>query len=144
MVKYNKSAYIPKNRHKCINKNPIICRSSWERSFCYWCDSRDKVIKWGSEVIKVPYFDPVKEKVRIYYPDFFLEMNETKYLIEIKPNRELSKPRKSKNKKRSTIIYETRLYATNQAKWRYAMKFCEKREWKFKVITEKTFNFFAF
>ena len=45
-----KSKYHPERPEKYVGdaKN-IICRSSWERKFCRWCDLNENIIKWGSE-----------------------------------------------------------------------------------------------
>ena len=45
-----KSKYNPVYPHKYKgNSNMIICRSSWERKFCQWCDMNNNVISWASE-----------------------------------------------------------------------------------------------
>ena len=47
-----KSRYKPSNPKKYQgNPNNIICRSSWERKFCQWCDRNDSIISWASEEI---------------------------------------------------------------------------------------------
>ena len=84
-----KSRYLPENPKKYIgNPNNIICRSSWERRFCNWCDKNENILEWGSEELYIPYYDPVKRKVRKYYPDFFVKVKEStgsikKYIIGI-------------------------------------------------------------
>ena len=35
--------------------NNIICRSSWEKRFCSWCDLNESIIEWGSEEFWIPY-----------------------------------------------------------------------------------------
>lgn len=57
--------------------NNIICRSSWERIFCRWCDLNDNIIAWGSEEIRIKYYDPVKQKIRTYFPDFIIKVKES-------------------------------------------------------------------
>ena len=39
--------------------NLVIYRSSWEASFCRWCDFSPSILRWSSEPIKVPYYDRV-------------------------------------------------------------------------------------
>mgnify|MGYP000081178161 CR=1 FL=1 len=36
-------------------------------------DSRNDVIRWGSEEIIIPYLSPADNKVHRYFPDFFVE-----------------------------------------------------------------------
>ena len=60
----------------------------------------------------------------------------TKYLIEIKPHKQTQPPRAHGNKKQSTIFYENATYAVNQAKWKAAEQWCDKRGYKFQILTE--------
>ena len=51
MAESIKSRYKPKNPQKYQgNPNNIICRSSWERKFCVWCDVNKNIISWASAV----------------------------------------------------------------------------------------------
>ena len=107
----------------CTNKKlniPVVYRSSYELKFINWLEKmveQGKVIKWGSEVTCIPYFDGKGKKHR-YYPDFYVEIlrknifpeskdylpstgningeeNQSyieKNLIEIKPLNQTSKP----------------------------------------------------
>ena len=70
--------------------NNIICRSSWERRFCNYCDTNPNILKWASEEFSIPYVSPVDNRVHRYYPDFLIEVRETsgkikKYVVEVKP-----------------------------------------------------------
>jgi len=134
--------FTPKNTKKYIGKYPIIARSGWERTFMRWLDSNPGIIAWTSEGIEVPYFDPVRNKQRRYYPDFVMKTigndnKELTYLVEIKPYKEVMAPTLSKGKSQKTRLYEASTYATNSAKWRAASEFCKRRNWIFKIITEK-------
>ncbi len=40
------------------NAKNIICRSSWERRFCNYCDINESIIEWGSEEFFIPYVSP--------------------------------------------------------------------------------------
>ena len=55
-----KSRYYPEfpNKYKG-NINNIICRSSWERKMCRWCDLNENVLQWGSEEFSIPYLSPI-------------------------------------------------------------------------------------
>ena len=45
-----KSKYKPSYPRKYKgNPDNIICRSSWERKFCKWCDLNENIMEWGSE-----------------------------------------------------------------------------------------------
>ena len=39
-----------------------------------YCDTNTKVIKWASEEIIIPYYNPVKKRMAKYYPDFYMEV----------------------------------------------------------------------
>lgn len=135
------SIYTPINENKYVDKDVIICKSSWELAFCQWCDNNDNILRWGSETIAVPYFDPVKRKQRRYFPDFTILLrdvngNINKYIVEIKPYKETILPIKG-NKKENTYLYEFYTYQTNVAKWKSAVAFCKKYGFEFKILTEK-------
>ena len=49
--------------------NNIICRSSWERRFCNYCDTNPNILRWASEEFSIPYVSPVDNRVHRYYPD---------------------------------------------------------------------------
>ena len=60
MAESIKSRYRPKYPQKYQgNHNNIICRSSWERKFCRYCDLNNNIIAWASEEISIPYMSPV-------------------------------------------------------------------------------------
>ena len=65
----------------------IICRSSWERRFCKWCDLNENITEWGSEEFWIPYRAP-DGRVRRYFPDFIIKVKENTgqlktYVIEV-------------------------------------------------------------
>jgi len=142
MAESIKSLYKPEypNKYKG-DPNNIICRSSWERKFCRWCDLSESVLEWGSEEFFVKYFDPVTNRVRRYFPDFIIKVREQsgeikKYVIEVKPKRQTVPPVQTSKKRTRTYITEVKTYATNEAKWKAAREFCEDRMMEFKIITE--------
>jgi hypothetical protein len=59
-----------------------------------------------------------------------------KYIIEIKPADQTRAPVAGR-KKNSTLIYENKRYIQNMAKWEAAKKWCDKRNYKFLILTEK-------
>lgn len=117
----------------------VIYRSLWERKFMVYCDKNENVLEWSSEEIALPYRSPLDNKIHRYFPDFYIKVKEgnkiQKYLVEIKPKRQVSEPKIPKRKTKG-YIYEVKEYVKNQAKWKSAQEFCEDRQWKFKIMTE--------
>lgn len=58
-------------------------------------------------------------------------------LIEIKPYKETVPPVLSEGKKTKTKIREVLTWETNQRKWESARRYCEKKGWQFRIVTEK-------
>ena len=122
------------------NPNNIICRSSWERKFCQWCDRKENVISWASEEISIPYVSPKDNRIHKYYPDFLIKVKEHNnriqtYVVEVKPKKQTLPPKKRKRVTKS-YIYECTTYAVNQAKWKAASEFCKDNRINFKIVTE--------
>jgi len=141
MAESNKSKYHPSfpKKYKGDPTN-IICRSTWERKFCKWCDSNENILEWGSEELWIPYISPVDRRVHRYFPDFIIKVKENNgsiktYVIEVKPKKQTVPPKTPKRKSKS-YLYECKTYAVNQAKWKAAVEFCEDRRIEFKIITE--------
>ena len=141
MAESIKSKYKPEYPQKYKgNPNNIICRSSWERKFCRWCDLSENIISWGSEEFYIPYISPIDNRVHKYFPDFIIKVREQSgeiktYVIEVKPKKHTVPPQK-KSRVTKSYIYEAKTYAVNQAKWKAAEEFCKDRLIEFKVITE--------
>ena len=132
--------YKIKNTHKMLHpKKKAHYRSLWERAFCKWCDTKDKVISWDIEPFAIEYYDRANKKKRKYYPDFLIILDDgTKYLIEIKPYKETQKPTGRKGSKSYLIAEQT--YITNLSKWERAREVANKNGWVFKVFTERTLS----
>ena len=136
-----KSRFKPSYPEKYMgDANNIICRSSWERVFCNWCDKRENVLRWASEEIAIPYVSPLDGRVHRYYPDFLIEIRDTdgkvkKQLIEIKPSKQTKRPETPKRVTKS-FIYEATQYEKNMAKWKAATEFCLDNGIEFRIITE--------
>jgi hypothetical protein len=141
-TKTYKGKFKPKNPKKYRGDvNNIVYRSLWELRFMKWCDNNLSVEEWGSETIIVPYLSPLDKKVHRYFVDFYIKVkNKTgalqKYLIEIKPER-FTKPPEIPQKKTKRFIDEVFQYSVNEAKWKAAFEFCQDRNMKFVVLTEK-------
>jgi len=136
-----KSKYHPSNPDKYKgNPNNIICRSSWERKFCKWCDVNENILEWASEEFFIPYISPIDKRIHRYYPDFIVKMKDKSgsiktYVIEVKPKRQTLPPIK-KSRVTKSFIYEAKTYEVNKAKWKAAKEWCEDRLLEFKIITE--------
>ena len=118
----------------------IICRSSWERRFCNWCDTNESILEWGSEEFWIPYLSPIDNRTHRYFPDFIIKVKESTgdiktYVIEVKPKRQTRPPIKKKRVSKS-YLYEIKTYSVNQAKWNAASEWCKDRKIEFKVLTE--------
>ena len=141
MAESIKSRYKPKHPRKYQgNPNNIICRSSWERKFCRYCDLTENIISWASEEISIPYMSPVDKRPHRYYPDFLMKVRESNgsiktYVVEVKPKRQTQPPKQRKRVTKS-YLYECKTWEVNKAKWKAAVEFCEDRRIQFKVITE--------
>ena len=87
-------------KYKGDSKN-IICRSSWERRFCNYCDLNENILQWGSEEFWIPYKSPVDKRVHRYFPDFIIKVKEITgqiktYVIEVKPDKQTRQPKARK------------------------------------------------
>ena len=147
MAHSRKSIYRPRNPKKYVgNTSNIICRSSWERIFCNFCDESDHIVTWASEEFSIPYISPLDNKRHRYYPDFLIKVKEPdgkfkKYVIEIKPRKQTIKPKMktdSRKRPRMTNSYAKELnnYAVNVAKWNAAIEFCKDNSLEFQILTE--------
>lgn len=123
------------------NAQQVFYRSMWELKFMKWCDNNPAVLEWGSEEVVIPYLSPVDGRVHRYFVDFFVKIRNAngtvrRYLIEIKPKKFTEPPRRPAKQTRR-YIQEVSSYVINQAKWERARAFCEERDWRFLVLTEK-------
>ena len=133
--KYAQGIYTIKNPHKYVGKGKPMYRSGWELTFMIFCDTNDKILKWASESIVIPYLHPFKGKRTNYIPDFFI-VYQDKYgktnaeLIEIKPKAQSIITEKVQNARQQAVV------AINHAKWHSAKAFCKAQGMKFRVVTE--------
>lgn len=139
---HKKGYFTPRNPEKYIGDlNKIIYRSSWEENFMNFLDNNTKIIRWGSEIISIPYVKPTTGRVHKYYPDFYMEYENRsgkiiKEVVEVKPLKQIKKPTtRGKNKK--TQLFEGITWAINMAKWKHAQLFCDKYGFKFTLKSEK-------
>lgn len=125
------------------NANNVVYRSSWELRMNRFLDNNTQILKWSSEEIKIPYLHPLDGRVHHYFPDYYIEyINKdgevVQEMVEVKPLAQTTAPKKSRGKSNKTALYESQTFAINQAKWKYAMAWCEKRNIRFRVLTEKS------
>lgn len=107
-----------------------------------WCDRSTNVVSWSSEKIEIPYVSPLDGKVHRYFPDAWIvakmpDGTTSKCIIEIKPEKQTVPPTSSKRKKATTVIYEQATWAINQAKWKAAQTYCNRRGFRFIIMTER-------
>jgi hypothetical protein len=140
--KYHQGRFNPRNpeKYKGDIRN-IIYRSSWELKFLQWCDRNDRILEYGSEEFFIPYLDTTTGKVRRYFPDAYIKIEDNngnikKFIIEIKPFRQTQPPVPGKKKQR-TLITEALAYEKNLAKWEAARQWCADRRIEFMLVTER-------
>jgi len=116
----------------------VVFRSLWERQAFKWCENNPKVKMWNSEEVVVPYKSTVDKKLHRYFVDLLIQMEDkSTYLVEIKPKKETTPPKKPKRKTKR-YLNEQLTFIKNQDKWEAATEFAEHKGWKFQVWTEET------
>lgn len=139
---YKQGIFRPINTAKCLNKGPVIFRSSLEQKLMLRLDKNPAVLSWNSEGTIIPYNKPgpVTKPAR-YFVDFYMKIKlgeqVKEFLIEVKPYCQCKRPTLHGNKKKSTILYESLQYAINTAKWEAADNYCKRKGYTFIIITEK-------
>ena len=140
--KYYKGKFIPRNQDKYIGTLPIIYRSLWELAIMNHFDNSNDVVKWGSESIVVPYLYECDNRVHRYFIDFnYVDRNNRKYLIEVKPKKQTLAPKPPKRnsiKSNHKYMIEQMEYQKNCDKWKAAHEFAQKYGMVFKIWTEET------
>jgi len=134
-LKFAQSVYTPKNGEKYIGSKLPYCRSSWETTFCMFCDNNPAVQEWSSEPVKIPYRDPLTGKQTVYVPDFlikYIDKNDRQHIemVEIKPANQMLIEKVGKNP------YNQAQYVKNMAKWQAAQSWCRNQGITFRVINE--------
>jgi hypothetical protein len=153
---FKQGIFKPQNSQKCLNKENIVYRSGLELKLMLVLDKNPNVIQWSSEKVIIPYKHPVKSaqsgtpQYARYFVDFYMKLKVgeviKEYLVEIKPERQCSRPTTHGNKKQSTLLYENLTFCVNTSKWEAARKWCENekrvknRDIEFIIITEKNID----
>lgn len=138
--------YVLKNPGKYMGKGTtsIIYKSRNELVVFNGLDIEDKVIRWGYEIIRIPYFCRIDHKIHRYEVDIYCEIKNgdtiSRHIIEIKSSTDLLKPKqptahsiKSKTKYR----YDMYTWIKNTDKWNAARQFCKQAGIRFIFLTEK-------
>jgi hypothetical protein len=138
--KFKQGIFRPRHPEKYRGTLPIIYRSSYELRFQKWADHNPNVLSWGSESIIVPYPNPLTGKVSRYFVDFNVTIrdkngNLKKFLVEIKPHNQTIPPSQVRNTK--SLARRQAEYIKNQAKWKAANEWSNKKGYEFVVLTEK-------
>jgi len=134
-LRFSQGVYQVKNPEKYVGNKLPIYRSSWENTFCMFCDNNPSVQQWASEPVKIPYRDPLTGKQTVYVPDFLItyidkNMKTHVELIEIKPANQMLRERVGKNP------YNQAQFVKNQAKWAAAGIWCRQQGIQFRIINE--------
>ena len=138
-----KGKFKVKNPQKYIGDSTnVIYRSLMELNFMKWCERSEKVLKWNSEEVVIPYISPMDKKRHRYFPDFLIQTNKGWTLIEVKPLVQTKPPKKIliekvTLKKKRRYVKAVKTWLVNEAKWNAAKKVCEVNGWKWSIMSEK-------
>jgi len=131
---------------KFLGRHPLIFRSSWEQRAFFMMDNNQNVIKWGSEILEIPYSYDMQAtgNKHKYFVDIFAiirekDGKEQRYAIEIKPSGEQKPPTPPKvrnPKSMKNYIYSASTYVKNQNKWKAAQAYCQSQGIKWVILTE--------
>lgn len=161
----NKSDKYYSGYYKLINESKyitdpkkIVYRSSLELKFCNFVDKNPRVLKWGSEVVGIPYIG-ADNKPHTYWMDFYVEILNPKnpagydrLLVEVKPSQEVirivnnqppQKPVKSTPTSLRNWEYALKEFYKNKLKWIHAQEYARVKGMSFIIVTEKTLNQFV-
>lgn len=148
---FKQGYYKPINPQKYVGKGDLIYRSSWEEKFCIYCDKNPNVTMWAIEPERyiVPYISVIDHKEHWYHPDFYVKVKDDseqgfkELLVEIKPTKDLRRPKKPNRLSEKAIKnykYRSKTYLVNMCKYKYAKKYAEQRGMEFIFVTEKWFK----
>jgi len=134
-----KGKYTIKNKTKYAgDASKIVYRSLWERQAFKWCESNSRIRAWNSEEVVIPYKCKTDNRIHRYFIDLFIEMdNGDCILVEIKPKKQTTAPKKP-SRKTKKYINEVTTYIKNTSKWTAANDFASHKGWKFQIWTEDT------
>ena len=160
---YHQGNFIPENKDKVIKLNSeggIYYRSMLEFKFMTWLDKNEMIKRWCGECIKIPYqlthyekSGDVNLKSHTYYADYYYELTTSngdisKVVVEVKPHKEYEDvvlfekkqfniPENANVRKMRNLEYRLKMAQKNSQKWKTMIKWCDKKGFKFIVVTEK-------
>lgn len=120
-----------------------------KKKICYYLDLNSDVIKWGCEIIEIPYtkvdYKTLKSSKHRYYPDFYYELKRpdgsiSKVCMEVKPYKETIQPKapiKATRRRLENFEYALKMWNQNLYKWEQAISYCKDKGIKFVILTEK-------
>lgn len=138
--RFEQGWFTPKHPEKYVGDvTKIRYMSSYELEMHTFLDGNEKVIKWSSEEIVIPYVKPTTNRIHKYYVDYWVQYydrdgNVITDLIEVKPASQTKPPRKN----HKHALYEQLTYAINVAKWTAAQSYARSKGWNFRIVTEKS------
>jgi hypothetical protein len=145
--RFKQGIYIPQNKEKYKGRDYPRYLSSWELKLFRFCDLNEDVLEWGSENIIIPYVNPIDNRVHNYIVDALVKLKTNngikKFLVEVKPYKQTIKPATKttrNNKVPKSLLYEQLAYVKNQAKWKAAKDWANKRDLEFIILTEHQLN----
>ena len=104
-------------------------------------DTSPNILAWASEELFIPYISPVDGRPHRYFPDFLVKVQTkkgiVKYLIEVKPAKQVDPPALPKSGKKTRKFYGAlSKWMVNDAKWAAARQWCVANGYEFKIMTE--------
>lgn len=144
-----KGQYFVKNKEKYKGDyTKVTYRSSWEKFIMEFLDGNPNVKYWNSEETIIPYFSNADGKKRRYFIDMTIWWeNGDVHLWEIKPIKETRAPippARLTLKAKQRFMNEIFTWTVNNDKWKTTVEICERKGWKFKIITEDTLKRLGF
>ncbi|BAU40045.1 hypothetical protein [Ralstonia phage RSP15] len=139
---YMQGKFNPTNPKKYRgNVSNIVYRSSWERAAFMFCDSTPQIVAWNSEETIIPYRCATDGRMHRYFVDLMVWARQPdgsikKFIVEIKPQSQVNKPKKTAAKKDETYVNECLTWAKNQSKWKFAKEWAAQNNAEFIIWTE--------
>ncbi|MFA5490241.1 MAG: TnsA endonuclease N-terminal domain-containing protein [Candidimonas sp.] len=131
---YNQDFFEPKNPEKYLSGKKIFYKSAWELTVMRMLDEKSSILAWQSEPFTIYYLNPLTKKWKPYIPDFFVIYENKKgqknaEVWELKPMTQTGLVEAKTRYDRAQVVI-------NQAKWSYAVQWCSRKGYRFRVITE--------
>ncbi len=143
MSHFHQGVYTPINRYKCLTPT-VNFLSGFELDVFRKLDANPRIIRWGANNFTVQYYSEVDHRIHKYFLDIYCESQNqngavTKYIFEIKPDKQVSPPARPKRmttKSQQNYNRAILTYRVNMNKWQAAQNFSLSNGMKFMIITE--------